>query len=440
MMELIPNIPRIYTALAEWLACLILILALVPEQRRQRFYFLAPIMGIGQLFLQIHVGTWPLFLWIPGMALNLLWMLVTFHVLVENSFLKNFYLTCKAFIVAEFIAAFSWQLFCYLLYSPVETNPLTSQLFMLFSYAFLALIYYFIERKRQHHLILDHLRHRDLWLVFLTMIIIFTMSNLGFLLSNTSFAIGDSVTIFIFRTFINLCGMLLIYIQEHSRYESNLKNELSAMNNVFLSQYEQYEAYRESNEMVNRKFHDLKHYLEIIELEPDFEKRRHYVEQIREDIQSFQTNIKTGNPIADVVLTRKNIYCIDNQITFTCIVDGASLDFIDTMDLVSLLGNPLDNAIESALKISDREKRLINLRVTPKADFILYQVENYTEANLEFENGLPTTTKADKQSHGYGLKSTAFIAEKYNGSLTVSLRDHWFSLNVLIPIPKKGLL
>lgn len=438
MMEIIPNIPRVYTAFAEWLACVILIFALLPEKKRTFFYITTPMMGLGQVALQLFVGTWPLFLWIPGMALNLLWMLFTFHMLVDETLLTKVYLVCKAFIVAEFIASFSWQLFCYLLYSPSEPYPMIRFLFMLGSYLLLAFGYYFIEKRSQHHLILEHLRKRDIWLVFLTMIIIFTMSNLGFMLSNTAFAIGDSVTIFIFRTFINLCGMLLIYIQEHSRYEGNLRQELSAMNNVFLSQYEQYEAYRESNEMVNRKFHDLKHYLEIIELEPDFEKRRSYVEQIREDIQSYQTNIKTGNPIADVILTRKNIYCIEHDITFTCIVDGASLDFIDPMDLVSLLGNPLDNAIESALKLSNKEKRLINVRVSPKEDFILYRIENYTEATLAFENGLPTTTKENKHLHGYGLKSTAFIAEKYNGSLTIQLQDNWFSLNILIPIPKKG--
>lgn len=440
MIEIIPNIPRVYTAIAEWIACLILIFSLLPDKKRPFFYLTAPIMCIGQISLQLFVGTWPLLLWIPGMALNLLWMLLTFYILVDGKLLTKFYLACKAFIFAEFIASFSWQLFCYLLYSPSESYPVIRLGFMLFSYLLLAFSYYIIERRRREHLILEHLRQRDIWLVFLTMIIIFTMSNLGFMLSNTAFAIGDSVTIFIFRTFINLCGMLLIYIQEHSRYEGNLRQELSAMNNVFLSQYEQYEAYRESNEMVNRKFHDLKHYLEIIELEPDFEKRRSYVEQIRADIQSFQTNIKTGNPIADVVLTRKNVYCIDKNITFTCIVDGASLDFIETMDLVSLLGNPLDNAIESALQLSDTEKRLINVRVSPKEDFILYRIENYTEATLEFENGLPTTTKENKHLHGYGLKSTAFIAEKYNGSLTVRLQDNWFSLNILIPIPKKGRL
>lgn len=438
MIEAIPNIPRIYTGLAEWLSCILLVYSLVPNKRRSSFYFMAFLTGIGQVLLQLFVGSWPLFLWIPGMALNLLWMLLTFSLLVEIDFQKSFYLVCKAFIFAEFIASFSWQLFCYLLYAPSENQTMIRFSFMFVNYVILLLIYYLIERKSNHHLILDSIRRRETWTVFLTTLIIFTMSNIGFLLSNTAYAIGDVITIFIFRTLINLCGMLLIYIQERSRYESNLREELSAMNNVFQSQYEQYEAYRESNEIINQKFHDLKHYLEIIEREPDFKIRQNYVEQIREDLQSYQTNIKTGNPIVDVILTRKNIYCLENKITFTCIVDGAALSFIETMDLVSLLGNPLDNAIESSLKIPDNEKRLINLRVSKKADFVLYQIENYTEETLAFENGLPKTTKQNTELHGYGLKSTAFIAEKYNGNLTASLNDHWFTLNILIPLPKKG--
>ncbi|WP_258421028.1 ATP-binding protein [Loigolactobacillus coryniformis] len=107
---------------------------------------------------------------------------------------------------------------------------------------------------------------------------------------------------------------------------------------------------------------------------------------------------------------------------------------IETMDLCSLLGNALDNAIESSLKIADTEKRLINLRIAQKANFILFSLENYVEAPPSFEGGLPKTTKSDQQQHGYGLKSIDYIANKYNGSLTVGVKDNWFSIKVLLPL------
>ena len=42
--------------------------------------------------------------------------------------------------------------------------------------------------------------------------------------------------------------------------------------------------------------------------------------------------------------------------------------------------------------------------------------ENHFEDSLQFKDGLPVTTKADKDSHGYGMMSVRHIVEKYNGS------------------------
>ncbi|EUJ29132.1 hypothetical protein MFLO_11115 [Listeria floridensis FSL S10-1187] len=77
MTDYFPNIPRIYTALSEWLACLILLLPLLKDRNRVLIsceLFLALLI---QAFLQHLVGTWPLPFWIPGMLLNILWMFLT---------------------------------------------------------------------------------------------------------------------------------------------------------------------------------------------------------------------------------------------------------------------------------------------------------------------------------------------------------------------------
>ncbi|WP_168184585.1 MULTISPECIES: ATP-binding protein [Lactobacillus] len=208
---------------------------------------------------------------------------------------------------------------------------------------------------------------------------------------------------------------------------------------MFHSQYEQYQAYRESSETVNRRFHDLKHQLDVIALENDSKKRLDYINTLRNDIKQFKADVKTGNPVVDVVLTRKNAYCIQHDITFTCIANGALLNQIDTMDLCSLLGNSLDNAIEAVQKIPDKEKRLIDLRISKKANFIIYSLSNYNLAATDFaKNGLPETTKKDQEHpHGYGLKSIQLIADKYDGTLTLSNQDHWFRLKAMFPYHEK---
>ena len=75
------------------------------------------------------------------------------------------------------------------------------------------------------------------------------------------------------------------------------------------------------------------------------------------DIKKYESQNKTGNKVLDTVLTTKSLYCAKHNITFTCVADGTLLDFMDVMDICSIFGNALDNAIECELKIPDKEKR-----------------------------------------------------------------------------------
>ena len=100
----------------------------------------------------------------------------------------------------------------------------------------------------------------------------------------------------------------------------------------------------------------------------------------------------------------------------------------------TLFGNALDNAIECELSIPDKEKRLIHLEVYAKKDFLVIRCENYCPAPPVFQDGLPMTTKADREYHGYGLKSMRYTAQKYGGTMTVQAKDEWFQLTPLFPL------
>lgn len=117
----------------------------------------------------------------------------------------------------------------------------------------------------------------------LIVLMIFTISNIGFAFKTHNPLLNNLSTIFMMRTFVDLCGILLISLQETQRYEHYLHNDLMQMNNMFQSQYELYQTYRESSETVNRRFHDLKHQLDIIALESDSEKRKNYIDSLRND-------------------------------------------------------------------------------------------------------------------------------------------------------------
>ena len=65
--------------------------------------------------------------------------------------------------------------------------------------------------------------------------------------------------------------------------------------------------------------------------------------------------------VLDVILTAKERACADRGITFTAVADGSLLSGMSSMDIASLFGNALDNAIEATSKLPKYEQRLIKL-------------------------------------------------------------------------------
>jgi len=111
---------------------------------------------------------------------------------------------------------------------------------------------------------------------------------------------------------------------------------------------------------------------------------------------------------------------------------GGELSFMDTMDVYSLFGNILENAISEVEKIDLPEKRLISLIIERKGSFVYIDTVNFMSGSApSFSDGLPETTKTDEWGyHGYGLKSVRAIAEKYYGGVVISIDDNVFKVSI----------
>ncbi len=97
----------------------------------------------------------------------------------------------------------------------------------------------------------------------------------------------------------------------------------------------------------------------------------------------------------------------------------------------------IDNAVEGAEKVSDPQLRAISLAIKARAGMVMISCDNPYVGHLVMEDGLPATTKADRLSHGFGLRSVRLIAKKYGGSLSLGARDQVFT--VLLAIPQQNV-
>jgi sensor histidine kinase regulating citrate/malate metabolism len=251
---------------------------------------------------------------------------------------------------------------------------------------------------------------------------------------NTPFSGQYALEIANIRTMIDLAGISMLYAHLLHCSETKMRRELEAVQNALEMQYKQYKQWRESINMINYKYHDLKHQIQFLRSEPDDAKRNSYLDQMEDDIKNYELQNKTGNAVLDTVLTGKSLYCDKHGITLTTVVDGKLLEFMDAMDICSIFGNALDNAIESELKIPVKEKRLVHLTVKQQKNFLMIRVENYFEGDLKFKAGSLATTKKEKGFHGYGIKSIKYTVNKYGGAVGITAENNWFDLEILIPI------
>lgn len=206
------------------------------------------------------------------------------------------------------------------------------------------------------------------------------------------------------------------------------------MNVMLKSQYDQYRNYQDSLDLIQMKYHDLKHQITGLRAESDEEKRKKWIDSMENEIAAFENISRTGNQVLDTILAAKIFHCRKNHIQITCVADGKLLDHMHVTDICSIFGNALDNAIEHVILIPDPEKRLIHLTVSAQKGFVFIKIENYCEAEIsKNEEDLITTTKKDSKNHGFGLKSIRKAVEKYDGSVVFGVQRNWFELKILLP-------
>lgn len=429
------DIPRVFTGIAEWMACMLYAIQFRPRMPMKWYIPSAGIALAAQCLFLVVTDDCPLYLWIPCMIAAAGMMLGLLLLLCDLDFLSGAYTCVRAFVLAEFMASLEWQLHCYLW---PRNDALWWQRWglLLLVYGGVFLVMTLLERRSTSRKAGLAVAGHELLVVLLMGICVFAVSNLSFYLKQSPFSGQYAGEVLNIRTFVDLCGVTMLFAYHLQREQTLARKEVGAMQRMLENQYAQYRMSRDSIEMINRKYHDLKHQIEALRAESDAVTRNQWLDEIERDISSYEAQNKTGNTVLDTLLTGKSLYCQKHSINLTVVADGKPLGVMDMMDICSLFGNALDNAIECELKIPDKSKRMIHLTLTTQKQFLLMQVENYCPDVPDFRGGLPATTKQDTDNHGFGLKSIRHTARKYGGSATVQMEGDWFVLKVLIPIPR----
>ncbi len=236
---------------------------------------------------------------------------------------------------------------------------------------------------------------------------------------------------------IYFSGILGLYLMQRVNYEGQMQREMQAASDMLQLRYQQYLDYVANSEYIAKQSHDLKHVIAGMRQQPGAEQWSDYLDEMDQAVKKYDTWNVSGNSVFDAILTQKKQYCSEHDIQLTCNADGKAFDFLSVRDICSLFGNILDNAIEAVSKMDSKDERVIQGEVAGKNNFLLIRFENPCDKNLTVSGSeLPETSKDNKKRHGYGLKSIKQAVEKYDGTMKLSARDGWFSIKIMIPMPK----
>ena len=433
------NIPPVWTAVFHWLAYL-LYLSLLPRRRPAGQCAL-----IAALLLAVQIPYMVLIAPLNGLAFNLgmtgfaALTLLPFVLMCRGDLYSHIYYCARAFILGGFAVSLAWQFYSF--YSqrvPVLKSLPIQAVFMLLLGGIVYALMYLLERTHRREMSEMPIPRRSCFGASLMAVIIYILSSLSYTAIDTPFTTTMEAEAFNIRSLVYLGGVAILYAYHLQLCDTHALREVSALQNVLDVQYASYQSSQESIDMVNRKYHDLKHQITVLRSEIGEARKLDCLNQLEQEIRAYESQNQTGNEVLDAIVTSKSSYCLEHGIVFTCVADGKALDFLNAVEISALFGNALDNAIEGVNRLSDPDQRMIHLSVTRQKGFLRIKVENRCVDGLTLGDELPRTTKEDKGLHGYGLKSIRATAEKYGGSMTLQAKDGWFTLGILIPLPAEG--
>ena len=431
------NTPGIYYVISYFLSSCLYI-AVNPKRlgkRRQLLVQLAFLLALG--VFMIWTDGVAVQYYIPCVLFEIFLVWLSIFLCCDMDWKRTTYFCARAVMLGEFAASLEWQLFYYgLAHGFMQLNMGWNLLVLTLSHGSVFTLMYWLERKYKDGNMSLHISAKEIWVSVLITVMVYTISNMSYAISVSPFSSRFPAEIFIIRTLADLggVGMLFAYHMQLQMIATRLEKDY--FQHMLQLQYENYRMSAESIDIVNQKYHDLKHQIEILRRTDSTEEKNAYLDKMEAEIKAYESQNKTGNKVLDIILTTKSLQCQKQGINLTCVAEGAELEFMHPMDISALFGNALDNAIESVLKISDPDKRLIHVSVVRQKTFLRIRIENCYEGELRFENGMPVTSKTEQGIHGYGTKSIRRITERYNGSMTIATKGNWFELRILIPLQK----
>lgn len=198
--------------------------------------------------------------------------------------------------------------------------------------------------------------------------------------------------------------------------------------NLYRNMKKQYEQQR-------RFSHDYKNQLNCIQgmIESGQTKEAlEYISGLTGHLRQNGMCVNTGHAVVNVMLNQKYQEAGDKGIVMTVVSGDLSGITISEEDIVTLLGNLLDNAIEACEKLETN--KVIQFKMVVEEGQLVLSIRNPVKEQVRIKDNRIVTSKRDKSRHGIGLMNVNSVIGKNNGTGVLKCEDGWFAFAAMIPM------
>ena len=224
---------------------------------------------------------------------------------------------------------------------------------------------------------------------------------------------------------------LISEILEHSRK----MKEAQILRQQSIGQVGLYNSMRENYNIQRQRTHEYKNQIVCMDMlmkKKDYSKLEDYIGNISDGLDAQLDMVDTNNDVVNAILNAKYYEAIKNDVLFVLKINDLSDIKVSDEDIVTILSNLLDNAIEAA-KQCDVGKRTVKIKLLSEDDVLTIAVSNtYKTEPMLTEDGYIRTTKNNKEEHGWGIRNIVATLEKYNAEYIIDYKNGEFIFSIIM--------
>lgn len=249
---------------------------------------------------------------------------------------------------------------------------------------------------------------------------------------------------YMLENFLIISGLLLLsalslyFLADRTRSINETLEEKQIVEQLLAMQDSYYKELEYQQKEIRSISHDMKshlRYLNTILAQNQTARAQEYIKTIYQDVESAHAVAHCGNSVIDAILSNKlqGAEAAGIRLEFDLIIPPQFA--INDVDILILLGNLLDNAMEACQRLgSEDSDKFIYINARVQKGFLCIQVNNSYNGIINLVEDNYATVKTEKHFCGIGLSNIERIVNKYHGKLNITHTETVFSVLVLLAL------